>query len=865
MTNLSNKLGLPIQAALEKRKVFTEALFSRPESLSALLPFDSYIEDKNLFLMKDGSLGAVYEVELLEHEAMTEKEVIEAVYGLKPWFSLPENCSLQVLFEQANISSFDKQIKELEESYPNAHPVSKMLFDSKLKVLKDSCKKVSEKTPMRRKAFLSIRYFPNISEKRKAKEYLSNANYTLYRQLKSFLRELRTFGQILKSLETSSELKLTKLDAEGLLDNLRKFFNPKTYYKRSFAKFNPRVSLSDQFLYNSPILDYPGIEREGVKTRVITLKTSPLYAYPGGMAYFLDLNFPFRLSLNFSFPTKAKVKRYFDMKEWFLQASPSAKAMVQKEEIAEAQDKLARNDRCLQLTFTVVVEGANDTELDDRVQLICDVFNNKLEAEVIVEDDIGLGLTINSLPLCYVPDSDNSTHRAIRILRSDALSFVPVFDSYRGHSDPMTFFHSRENNIVPFNLLEAGINNHLCIAADTGSGKSFIVNQLLVSAKRAGHQAEKKGEEPLIFILDKKCSYTMLAKYYDADITIFDQNNDVPFSPFRGIFDEEKVSFLTTLIKTAIELTSPSFKVESEHLAAITKALKLAYIKKCKRQGITYLEGELHKISTEEEVEISMEDFVIELGSLNDGKGEGMRVIIDPLLMKLSPFYGDGAYAKYFQSSPQKTKKSDLFYIYDLDALDSDPVLQQLMTLSVLAEIKRIIALPENQGRTGYLVLEEFAMLGRKNSTFVDVIIDYSETLRKKNVWLISLTPNPRNYFDLEIGRALWAASGQFLFLSMTSDNLAFLAENSSMFDEATIQIIDSLETVKGHYADVFYMDKSKNRVGSFRYHLNPVELWMAPTNAKDAREALNALSRFPNKWEALDYLATTYPNGVSA
>ena len=123
----------PITWATEKREIFTKALFSRPESLTALLPYDEFIEDGNIFQLKDGSLGAVFELTLLEHEPLTEKQVINSVEGLKPLFSLPENCTLQILFEQSRLSPFDKKISNIEKSYPDAHPVSKLLFSEKVR------------------------------------------------------------------------------------------------------------------------------------------------------------------------------------------------------------------------------------------------------------------------------------------------------------------------------------------------------------------------------------------------------------------------------------------------------------------------------------------------------------------------------------------------------------------------------------------------------------------------------------------------------------------------------------------------------------------------------------------------------------
>ena len=63
------------------------------------------------------------------------------------------------------------------------------------------------------------------------------------------------------------------------------------------------------------------------------------------------------------------------------------------------------------------------------------------------------------------------------------------------------------------------------------------------------------------------------------------------------------------------------------------------------------------------------------------------------------------------------------------------------------------------------------------------------------------------------------------------------------------------------HYSK--YMNKEKTKQGAFRYRQTSLDRWMSPTNALDTREALKALDSHSNKWEALDYLANTYPKGV--
>ena len=161
-----SQINLPkiIEKSLCHRELFTKSLFSRPESLSALMPYDGFIEEDYIFQLKDGSLGAIFEVNLLEHEPMTEKQILKAVSSVKGWFLLPENCVLQVLHESSPYSVFDKKICDLQGQYKEAHHTSKFLFSEKMKELNRRCKAQGKKegsgSPLKRRTLLSIRYFP---------------------------------------------------------------------------------------------------------------------------------------------------------------------------------------------------------------------------------------------------------------------------------------------------------------------------------------------------------------------------------------------------------------------------------------------------------------------------------------------------------------------------------------------------------------------------------------------------------------------------------------------------------------------------------------------------------------------------------
>ena len=340
----------------------------------------------------------------------------------------------------------------------------------------------------------------------------------------------------------------------------------------------------------------------------------------------------------------------------------------------------------------------------------------------------------------------------------------------------------------------------------------------------------------------------------------------MPFSPFRGELDDDKIRFLVQLLSSAMQLSSPNFQVEAEHRICITQALKLAAETKARAKGVKYEDGKLINVETTDTPVITLDDVIAALGTLTGvSEFEKYGPIIDELSKKLRPYYSDGIYAPFFRSTVagSKAKEVDL-YVYDLDALAGDTILQTLVTMSIVDEIRRKIVSQGGKERGGYVVIEELGMLGRNNPVAKDFVIDAAETFRKLGFFLIGLTPNPRNYFEIPAGQAMWAVADHYLLMAMKEDNVDFLAKNSTLLDEATVQIAKSLKTIRGKSADCLYVHKSKAFSGAFTSKPSGRELWLMPTHLPDALEAQKTLKRFEgDPLAAWEDLVERYPTGT--
>lgn len=71
-----------VDSVLVSRKKFVSALFERADSFAKILPYEEFLPEAGIFVLKDGSLGAVFDLSLIEHEPMDATRIVDLVEGL---------------------------------------------------------------------------------------------------------------------------------------------------------------------------------------------------------------------------------------------------------------------------------------------------------------------------------------------------------------------------------------------------------------------------------------------------------------------------------------------------------------------------------------------------------------------------------------------------------------------------------------------------------------------------------------------------------------------------------------------------------------------------------------------------------------
>lgn len=826
------------------------------QNLSKTLPYEEFLEDRNLIILKDESIGVLYEVDLIEHETKKNEEIQSKLDSLKNWLSLPSDFSLQYLFTQEKMSEEEIRSECSDEKFSGHHELADYLHDEKVNTL---VKNSNDQFPLfNRKGFLLVRENSKKDVLTLRDRLPKSSGKVFLEENKAFAKRLMSFEREMSQFEALSPLSLERQDANQFSALVRKMIYGDSIKCKPFPNYCTAYPLADQIMDESIDVDFSGKKGKFGVSRAVSLKV-PAIKYPAMTAWYLTLPFPVTVSVQLNKPPKSKIDLYLNWKEFSLKNSLSESSKREFEEVKEIKKKLAFDEEAIWVSTTILVEAENEQILEDYINEIKKVCIEKFDCFCTVEEDMGLAIWWDSLPFNYKLQSDLTYQRAYPLLSNDITYFVPIYDSCgKIGSRSLQVLQSREGNLTSLNLFEQ-ISSHTMYLGDTGSGKSRILGEVIYSAKRPE-------SEYLVFIFEVKTSYPMLVNFFGGELNKYSVSEKPKSSPFKGVYDEEKIVFLTNWIKAAIEITSPSFKIESELKEAIYQSIKKAATKKKKAAGISFVDGELVESDMEIGVVINIDDICTEISNLPSEKQfEELTDDLEELLSKLSIFRGDGIYASYFRPDGAWEPVSGGIFDSDFEGTKSDPVIRDLTFLQEFEKIRQIRMQPENQGKEVIIILDEIAELDRGIPMFADIISGWAETSRKEGVWFHFATCTPSVFNDKKLkacGTCLRVAHN-YVFTSMSDENLSALDLDFEVIDERDKEIIRSLKTVKGQYSEFYVITKDGER-SVYRLVESPVKRWLQPTNAKDTREALRALKLHNNDAaKAAKDLQTRFPNGV--
>jgi conjugal transfer ATP-binding protein TraC len=660
-------------------------------------------------------------------------------------------------------------------------------------------------------------------------------------------RELATsFYQTLKAARFGPE----RLDAARYIRWMEAMLNtsPEALWKQtSYPRYDNRRLICEQLLDPGNVIDY---DEQGVwlsrrtRARVLTPKFYPAELDFGmAMQYLCDWTSGSRgirenalITLNVLIPDQDKLTSHLDKK--YLWATQQASTPMAKWDPA-IRDTKAAFDQIMALkaegevlvkaylSFAVFNHAEDDSkgarERAEQASIAATANARAYWSEMgfkMAQETCALPVMFPQL-LPFAGDSEIAEfQQRYRTMGSRHMAaMAPVLGSWRGTGTPMLTLVSRDGQLQPISNWDA-VAPHGLIIASTGSGKSFLAQELLCNAAATGVQC---------FVIDFGYSYKNITELLDGTFLSFGDGSEACLNPFTLVRD---------------------FKDEAEILLGIiaTMAAPLRGLDEFQRPGVSRVMQEVfHQLGNE----MTVRDLA-----------EALKREDDPRLTdvgkQLYPF-AEGEHARYFNGRNNINPDSP-FVTLELEDLRSRKGLSKVVLMSLIYQIQQVVYGSPRDKRKMLLIDEAYALLCEEasdghNESIATFLENSYRRFRKHSASCFIISQNMEDVWRSAAGRAIVGNSHNQYLLAQSSATIDSVEREKRLpFGKWGYDLLKSVHTVPGSYSEIMVVTENHG-VGVGRLVVSPFTQLLYSTTGAEVQQLRNLRARGMSLVDAINTL----------
>ncbi len=856
------------------------------EPIHEMLPYFGYDEDSGVFINADGSLMGVAEYIPVSYAGVTNEDAIRIANALKNIFSNPDIPPGSVIQFVAYASPFFEDVME-EWVIARSHAKNELFREyvrNRFEFYKSKRKGFFPDLPIiprHFRYFVILKVFPKedrpvpIQSRIRGfiKQFIEGKKPLFYGISPDTVSKFaKVWRGVIASLETigvsQDIIRVTPLSADDFLELMAEIMNG--IDRSTKVHYDPKIPLSQQMLFkpmyigkNRILIGDPRFHRAKYVS-VITANAFAKYPFLKDTVNLMgdlerahsNLSVPFLFTLNIKTLDQFKSKGALQAKQALqvMQANAlamfSAKAVLKRDEYTYALSMLEKGESLIKTDLHITLFADSYEESVKSVQIVRTLFNNAGYTP-LEEDRILNVMYLESLPGYYSGKLDKFTFRPKTIFSVNAAHMTPVIADWKGTKTPALGFLTRRGQYFYFDLFDSPSSYNAFIFAESGAGKSFLANEIIMSYLSTGGR---------VFVIDMGHSYKKLADLVNGRYIQFKPKTEmkeyeqyINLNPFsmastdeEGKLTPEDQSFLKYIIaKMCVgSSTSEKEKITKVELSYIEQAINRAFAKKRKSTTITNVRDELDKMYEQE-------------------KDERLR----DLSKRLFSYTKDGQYSHLFEGQGNLSF-SDYFTVLELEDLRGDADLQATVLSLVMFYINKAI-MKGDRGQKKIVVVDEGWKL-LQDEFSARFIEEGYRVYRKYNGSMITISQNIQDLFHTEGGRLLPTPTGRaviqnspFMFILKQSPMTLSLLRQSDIFPfpKEVFDLIGTLQVVTGKYSEFFVYTPLGQAV--VKFIPDPYTYWLYTTSARDRDLFERELVR--NKGDViytLNKLARELPHG---
>lgn len=489
--------------------------------------------------------------------------------------------------------------------------------------------------------------------------------------------------------------------------------------------------------------------------------------------------------------------RLENQKQWATQQAGGPLArfnprLTEKKECYDALfDALAEGDRPVKMSLSFTLYS----DPDQAWEAVSNARTYFRESGFTLMQDrfVALPTFLMSLPLCGDHDALKRMMRLHTMATRHAVALLPLFGDWKGNGRPMLNFTSRNGQLMNYDLFyEGGGNYNALVCAQSGSGKSVLMNELIASYLSSGARA---------WVIDVGKSYKKLCENFQGQFIEFSDQANICLNPFpiiRDMSDEAEV-----LVGIIEAMAAPRDGLSDFQRSQLQKALKVLWSEKGTSSTIDDLQDKL----------------------LNE---EDRR--INDIGHQLYPFTSKGPYGHFFVGENNVSFDNSLV-VLELEELKSRQHLQQVVLMMLMYQIQQGMFMSGTEQQKLLMVDEGWDLLTSGDTgKFME---NSYRRVRKNNGSAIVATQGLLDLNDSSGGRAIKENSASIMLLGMKAETVSALKEAKALdLTEFGFNVLKTVHTQPGSYSEIFIYTDVGSGVG--RLVLEPFKQLMYSTAPRD-------------------------------
>lgn len=456
---------------------------------------------------------------------------------------------------------------------------------------------------------------------------------------------------------------IERANAGGYLSFLRLIFNP---WCREDTDYDEEQELRTQMLPPGYTIDYSNtkqLQLGDVGARILSVNRYPKRASiafmslipgdPGGINNQFPI--PWLATLTIHYPDRENKRKWFNGKHraLMLQAQGQSarfvpRLLAKKLSFDGLAQEMENGDPLVEFSFNITMFSPDQEDLT-KYSSQMSTYLSGFGMELAEDSEILWPIFWNNLPLFPSDTSIQGMNRFRSQQLRAALQFSPILSDWTGTGSAAMLFETRRGIPFAYDLFDSQTNYNALIFAESGAGKSVLLNSIISDYLALGAK---------IWVVDRGRSYFKLAKAYDGEFIVFNENSNICLNPFTYVVDiDDEMDLLKALVA---KMASPNEGLNDYQLARLQEAIKAVWGRLGNSMTITEVADYLS---------VQDDDRVKDLGSM------------------LFAFTRNGQFGHWFDGEANLKFHAN-FIVLELEELSQKEHLQQIVLTILMSKIQ---------------------------------------------------------------------------------------------------------------------------------------------------------------------------------